>query len=235
MKRYVFQVLLAGIAASALFCLTAGALEPQGASAVAVPGTPSASKTIPTGLSSGATDVLKLARAGVNDEVILAYIKNSSKGFDLDAGEIVYLRGEGVSNASITAMLNQRQTAAPVPTQQEAPAASAPQYAPTYTQPQQYQYPQPAPVTQPVSTVYVIPNTAAYSSYAYYPYSSSYYRYGYPSLSIGFGVSGWYGRGYWGGGYPGYYRVGWASRGYSYGGGYHGGHWGGGRSGGHHR
>jgi len=217
--------MLAGLAVNLLWVSSAKALESETAVEASV-AQPAQAKTAPAmKLSWGAADVLKLSRAGVNDEVIQAYIKNSSRGFELTAAEIVYLRGEGVSNPTITTMLNQRATA---PVQPAAPArepaAVAPQYTATYAQPAPAQV---VAAPAPSSTVYVIPNTAAYSSYAYYPYYypsyypyyGSYYRFGYPSISVGFG----FGRGYWGG-----YRGGYGH----WGGGYHGGGWGG-HGGGH--
>ena len=205
----------------------------------------SASETRPVQLSPGVPDVLKLGRAHVGDEAILAFISNSGRTYHLSVSEILYLREQGVSDQVVTAMLNSRQNAAatiaqaaPQPVEQPAPtgptadwvnsspqpvpqpASAAPQpatqFAPTYVQA--------APVYAPPAPAYAYPAT----SYDYYG-SWPYYYSGYPSVSIGFGFGGgyyggYYGRGYYGGGYHGGY----------YGGGYHGGSYHGGGGGGHH-
>ena len=47
-----------------------------------------------------------MAQAGTSDEVLLAYIRNSSSTFDLSADQILYLRDIGLSSAVMTAMLS---------------------------------------------------------------------------------------------------------------------------------
>src|SRR5437764_13643359 len=49
-------------------------------------------------MSREAAEVLKLVRANVTDEVVMAYIQNSRSGFNLSADEIVQLHNEGVSD-----------------------------------------------------------------------------------------------------------------------------------------
>lgn len=59
-----------------------------------------------SGLSAGASEVVRLAEAGTTDDVLLAYIQNANSPFSLTADQILYLRDIGVSQPAITAMLN---------------------------------------------------------------------------------------------------------------------------------
>jgi len=144
--------------------------------------------------SSATAEVLKLARAGVSEDVILAYIQNSNRSYPLTASEIISLRKEGITDRMLTAMLNQRVAAPavafnagskPPPPTPQAPAVAQESMAP------------------PASTAYVIPDSGAYSySYpAYYPYYGGYYGGGYyPWVTVGYG--GYYGYRYHSGCYP---------------------------------
>ena len=165
--------------------------------------------------------VLQLSQAQVGDSTIIAYVQNSGTIYSLNAPEIVYLKQQGVSDAVITTMLNQRQRVAQSAVQ--APAAT------TISQPVSAEastvLAQPAATyvqTVPSSTVYVIPDTQTYQYYNnYYPYYSYYPYYGgwgYPAVSFSFGYGGGYHGGYYRGGYYG------GNHGF-YGGGYHGGGW----------
>src|SRR5450759_1572948 len=60
-------------------------------------------------LSNGAPDILKLARAKIGEEAILAFIQNSHRDYNLSVPEIIYLRREGVSDRVLATMLSQRQ------------------------------------------------------------------------------------------------------------------------------
>ncbi len=92
-------------------------------------------------LSPGAAEVVKLAQAGMGDDVIVSYIRNSSIPFNLSADQILYLKDIGLSSQSITEMLNRDKAlgsvavapapAAPTPTA-VAPVATAPAPAPAY-------------------------------------------------------------------------------------------------------
>jgi hypothetical protein len=183
----------------------------------------------PVQLSSGVAEILKLGNARVGDEVIIAFIMNSGRVYHLSASEILYLRGQGMSDQVLTAMLSAGQNvvvtpaqAAPQPVAQPAPTAptanwansnpqpapAAPQFAPAYDAAAAPVYAQPSPVY-------------AYPAPSYGFYDSGPYYWGYPALSFGIGFGGgYYGGGYHGGGYHG---------GSYYGGGYHGG-----GGGGHH-
>jgi hypothetical protein len=58
-------------------------------------------------LPDSVAQVVQLAQAKLGDDTIIAFIKNSSGNYALDAGQIVCLRQQGVSDAVITTMLNQ--------------------------------------------------------------------------------------------------------------------------------
>ena len=53
------------------------------------------------------TQILQLQKAKVGDETIIAYIKKSGNSYSLNTTQIIYLRKQGLSDAVITAMLNQ--------------------------------------------------------------------------------------------------------------------------------
>src|SRR6267154_4412620 len=73
------------------------------------PGTPAQvppQAPVPSNLSAGVAEVMRLAEAGTSEDVVLAYIQNAGASFSLTADQILYLRDNGVSSAVITAMLN---------------------------------------------------------------------------------------------------------------------------------
>jgi len=175
-------------------------------------------------LSYGVPQVLQLSQAKIGDNTIVAYIQNSGTIYSLNASEIVYLKQQGVSDAVLTTMLNQRQRVT------QAAAQTAPQAPATVTMPQpgspdarsaetSTAVAQPTVTyvqTVPSSTVYVIPDTQTYQyynnyypAYGCYPYYSGWY---YPPVSFSFGFGGGYRGGYyhggWGGGWGGGYRGG---------------------------
>lgn len=61
-------------------------------------------------LSPALSEIIKLAQAGVSEEVILAYVTNSARLFSLSADQIVYLNDLGVSTPVITALLHHDNT-----------------------------------------------------------------------------------------------------------------------------
>jgi len=135
--------------------------------------TPATNK--PVQLSYGVADVLKLSQAQVGEDVILAYIANSGRTYNLSATEIVYLRGQGVSDGVLSAMLNQRnQMTAAQAAAAQAQAVPASQAATGYGVVEE--------TTAAPSTVYVVPD----SSYSYY-YTEPYWGYG-PGVSFGIGI-----------------------------------------------
>jgi hypothetical protein len=213
--------------------------------AITVPAPQSAPKT--AWMSREAGEVLKLVRAGVNEEVVMAYIQHSRSGFNLTADEIVQLHNEGVTDKMINAMLaNKRVPQTMIAVQQQPQPAGVPEQAPVQQQVIQPTTPPPS-IAAPPPTTYVqtqpvyVPSTTYVYSDPYY-YYDPYWSLWYPSVSVGFGW-GWGG---WGGRY---YRPYYGGHYYShYGGGYHnvyrggvsagfhggfGGHVGGGFSGGH--
>ena len=64
-----------------------------------------AEPTLPSDLSPGLADIIKLVEAKVGDEVVLNYIKGSGVTYHPTAAEIVYLNDLGVSDAVINAIL----------------------------------------------------------------------------------------------------------------------------------
>jgi hypothetical protein len=175
-------------------------------------------------LAYGVPQILKLAQAKVNDDVIIAYIHNSGNSYGLDADQIIYLRQQGISDKILTTMLAQ-------PGPASVPAPVAPPSANSYVTQAPVAYAQPTPAyvqTIPSSSVYVIPNNQIYYSSwypAYYPYYS-WYAGCYPYLTYSYGwCGGYHGGGYYRGGYCGGYYNGYCGGNYRYacGGGYRGG------------
>ena len=93
-------------------------------------------------LTPGLSEVVKLAQAGVGEEVILAYVEKYSGDFNLGADQILYLNDLGVSSTVVTSMLKhdgsnvaaapaapavQTQAVSNVPLNPVYPAAPAPQ------------------------------------------------------------------------------------------------------------
>ncbi len=186
-------------------------------------GEASTPRSIPVNLSPGVLDILKLSRAAVGDDVIIAFVMNSGKSYDLSASQIVYLKQEGVSDRVSAAILAQRMR----PEQQvvAASASTPPAAASVAPQPANSSVPsvQPVPTYQELptlsvspSTVYMTPYPAApyfYDAYGPY-YYGGYWGYPSPSLSFSIGIGGYRG-GFGGGGFHG---------GGGHGGGFRGGH-----------
>ena len=196
--------------------LLAQSSNPAPASAeAAAPASVSETRTVQ--LSSGVPEILKLGRAHVGNDVIIAFISNSGKIYHLSVSEILYLREQGVSGQVLTAMLSAGQKAVATPAQaptqaptQPAPtgptadwANSNPQPAPATTQPAPT-YTAAAPVYVQPAPVYVQPAPIYVSPAPYYGYYDPWPYYGgYPAVSLSFGFGGGYYGGYHGGGYHG--------------------------------
>ncbi len=237
MKNRSFQKLLVLIAvlATSAFCALNVVAQDASAATQAANTTPAADavQAAPQ-LSYGVPQVLQLAKAKVSESTIIAYIQNSGTVYNLDASQIVYLKQQGVSDAVIDTMINQRsralETAAQNASQANSASTTTAQTATVVTQPETTYI-----ETVPSSTVYVVPDTQTYNYYNYYhrPYyypSYGYYGWSYPAVSFSFGFGG----GNWGGYRGGYHYGGGGSYHYNNGGGYRGG--GGFRGGGgHHR
>ena len=150
-------------------------------------------------VSPGLAEVVKLAQAGVSEEVMLAYVDKYTGSFSVGADQILYLNDLGVSSTVITAMLKHdgntsvtANVAAPAPAVTTAPAT------PVYTE-----------ATAPtVATAVAPPPTSTEVSYFYdslSPYGSWIYLSGYgwcwqPTVAVT--VSSWRpycdrGRWYW--------------------------------------
>jgi hypothetical protein len=108
---------------------------------------PQPAATTNVSLSAPAAELVKLAQAGVDESVMLAYVTNSPYVFNLSSDDIIYLNDIGVPGAVVTAMIQRDQTvktntslaaAPPVYTNQLVPPPGAPtpyatQNAPTET------------------------------------------------------------------------------------------------------
>ncbi len=231
------------VAAVAGLALPMFSVLAQGAVTTIEPATAGASGTE---LPAEAAKVLKLVQAKVADSTIIAYINNSGNHYRLHYSEILYLRKNGVSNAVITAMLNQPAASstimpavttatpapAPVPATQSTPVPTVVNPpAPVYVPPSEPAIPPaPAVAAPPVTYVPEAPSTTYYypPSYDYQPYDDSNYYAAYPwyppvSLSLGWGWGGRWGG--WGGGWRGDWHGGdrWhGDAGWHGGGGWHG-------------
>ena len=64
-------------------------------------------------LPPGVQEVLKLAHAGISEDIILAQVKSSGASYSLSADQIIYLSGQGVSQTVIKALLPGAATPAP--------------------------------------------------------------------------------------------------------------------------
>jgi hypothetical protein len=142
-------------------------------------------------------DVVSLTKSGVEDQVVISYIKTSPGPFQPSADEIIKLRDDGVSSQVITAMLQRgaelREQTQAVGAQQNYAQSTA-----AYTQPAQVVTP-PATYVDPTyyPSDYVAPSSSVVyigGNYGYpygycYPYSYPYYYSGYcgPSFTFGFG------------------------------------------------
>jgi hypothetical protein len=154
-------------------------------------------------LSYGSNEVLKLVRAKVGDDTVVAYIDHATATYALSASDLIYLRSEGVSDKVLSAMLTRSKGAEAIASAPVAPAARIAPPAPAAA-PASYvgANPQPAQVVvQPAVTTYiqapqqVVVAAPVVYDYGYYPY----YGYRYPAVSLSFGFGGGYRGGYRGG------------------------------------
>jgi len=126
-------------------------------------------------------EVVSLSKSGVDQSIILSYIKNSPGPFEPSADEIIKLRDMGVSTPVLTTMMER---GAQVRDQAHAAAVTAaaqqsntnPSQAPVITETPPSTYAGADYATQPVSTVTYIGGNYGYSYPYYYPtYVSGYY------------------------------------------------------------
>jgi hypothetical protein len=193
--RFLSLFTLCGVLAAS--SLVAQALETPSVQAnVNVNAAPSSSAPR---FSGRINEVVALAQSGVDQSVVLSFIKTSPGPFQPSADEIIRLRDAGISSDVITTMM---QRGAELRDQAMAQAAQSQQ---TYAQ-SSTSYAQPAPAqTQSwppqyvdptyYSSYYSAPSTVTYigGSYGYpysyyypYSYSSYYYPYRYSYPRVGF-------------------------------------------------
>src|SRR2546426_4996543 len=95
-----------GLVASVLLPLFTGCAQPAPPPVAKTPLPEQPASSVPATVSPGVAEVLRLAQSGVAEDVILAYINNSTTGFNLSADQILYARDMGLSSQVITAMLD---------------------------------------------------------------------------------------------------------------------------------
>src|SRR5580658_7223207 len=111
--------------------------------AVLLAGPATYAQTTPANFSPDLQEIVKFAQSHMTDDVILSYIKNSGKVYNLSGDDILYLNSQGVSQAVMSALLQSKNNAAaPAPAPGPTPTPT-PAPAPVYT-------PAPAPVPAPV-------------------------------------------------------------------------------------
>lgn len=130
-------------------------------------------------------DILKLAKAGISDDVILAFVRANGAP-RLSSDDVIDLKAAGVSDKVLGALLSprsepRREDAPPIRRESETRVVEREVY------------------VQPSRTIYV-PSYSYYYDDCYYPYRSYSYGSCYPSYSFGFTYRrGWRGS---------YYRIG---------------------------
>jgi hypothetical protein len=70
----------------------------------------------PPNLPAGVQDIIKLSKAGITEDVVLAQVKNAGVSYNLSADQIIYLSNQGVSQNVIKALLQSSGTPAPANT-----------------------------------------------------------------------------------------------------------------------
>lgn len=223
-KRPMSLVVLTALALAAGEVMAQDSTTPA-ASTTASTAPPAAVSAPAPQLSYGVSEILQMSQAKVGDNVIISYVQNSGNNYGLNASQIIYLRQQGVSDAVINTMLNQRTQSAQIA------AATAP---PPANEAANSTPPSPTTTTQPAvayvpattaSTVYVVPDTQTYNYnawlysrpyyggpyYGYYPYYGG-YCWPYPAISLSFGFG--FGGGYYGGYHNHGYYGGWHNNGW---------------------
>lgn len=209
MKSFVVS---SSLVAAVVLVLSEGAVSRAAAQEAAAKPAPA-----PT-LSYGSNEVLKLVRAKVGDDTVVAYIDHATATYALSASDLIYLRSEGVSDKVLSAMLTRSKgaeaiasapvaPAAPIaPIAPPAPAAAPASYVGANPQPAQTVVQPAQVVVQPAVTTYVqappqvVVAAPVVYDYGYYPY----YGYRYPAVSLSFGFGGGYRGGFHGGGFHGH-------------------------------
>lgn len=183
--------------------------------------------TLPAGaapaFSGDIPEVVTLAKSGVDESLVVSFIRNSPGPFQPSADEIIRLRDAGLTSSEISAMLERgaevrAQTAAAAPAYNVAsgPMPTMPTTAaPSVVTTPPATYADSDVSTQPSSTVVYVGGNYAYPYYySGYPYYYPYYYpypYFYPGIRVGIGFRGGFRGGFVGGFHGGF------------GGGFHGG------------
>jgi hypothetical protein len=116
------MVLAGGLATSGFAQENPNPYSALGSTAAAAPLPPA--QTLKVELSAGALDVEKLTQAGVGENVILAYVTNSTAFYNLTPDRIIQLKNVGASAKVIAAMISHDQQLpadAPLPIAPAAP------------------------------------------------------------------------------------------------------------------
>lgn len=140
-KRYVLLVLSGVLLApwitgcSSESVISKGAVAPQGSTSAvlaAQPAPPPMDGQVlervdppPMATSAGLDEIIKLAKSGVDENVMVSFVDNSSVPYDPSAEEILYLTDVGVSSRVISAMLRRGRQVREQQAQAAAPAAEA--------------------------------------------------------------------------------------------------------------
>jgi hypothetical protein len=123
------------------------------------PGYDCQAQSDPANLPPGVQDVLKLTRAGLSEDLILAQVRTTSATYNLTADQIIYLSNQGVSQNVIKALMPAAGGASPAQAGQPAPAFTAAAYTPAPPAPA-YVPPPPAPAYTPAPAVVAAPAPA---------------------------------------------------------------------------
>jgi hypothetical protein len=103
---------LGSVAAAALPLLAGYAQTPAPSASstpMAAPGTPKpgdAAPAVQPGFAPNVAEVLRVARSGLGDEVVIAFIKNCQSPYRLSTSDILALKDAGVSSPVLAAMLS---------------------------------------------------------------------------------------------------------------------------------
>jgi hypothetical protein len=114
--------------------------------------------------TSGIAEVAKLAQAGVNEQVMLAFVDKYNGRFEVGADQIVYLNDLGVSSTIITAMLKHDDAKGPAVAAQAPPPEAAPAAVPPPNPPTTSVAPSPAASTE---VSYFYDSLSPYGSWIY--------------------------------------------------------------------
>jgi len=226
----LFGTATLAILLAALFLTVPGRANAAGGDSAAAPSpSPSpgaAGATLPS-LPSGVSEVMKLFKGRIPDDIIVSYIKNSRETFYLSADNLIALQQQGVSGPVLTAMIQRygelqrqapmtasAQAQVPVPSQAPVPqynaytaedqAAAANYNAALQARANAYNYAYVAPPNYGIypAPVYVDPYYYDPFYYPWYPFG------GVGIIDFGFGYGGGFGHGGFGHGGLGHGGVG---------------------------